>query len=227
MKLDDDVKMISAEVPILFAKAAELFIQELTIHSWLQTEESRRRTLQVCAEVLRQERWIVDDFSSVTMSLRRSPRMSCTTSSSTLSRAKKPRRRTRRKMQSAKCNTSLRYPTRREWGIPFNCQVCPLFSSLTMFFTSLRLDGQIIQLPQNLSSNIVTMAVSETLVQLIDRLLFCFFFPIEPTRYSTTIYHWTLKQWTSLLRFISLCNDQISSVFSYLLVCMSIDVLRL
>jgi nuclear transcription factor Y gamma len=46
MKLDDDVKMISAEVPILFAKAAELFIQELTIHSWLQTEESRRRTLQ-------------------------------------------------------------------------------------------------------------------------------------------------------------------------------------
>ena len=41
MKLDDDVKMISAEVPILFAKAAELFIQELTIHSWLQTEESR------------------------------------------------------------------------------------------------------------------------------------------------------------------------------------------
>jgi nuclear transcription factor Y, gamma len=49
MKLDDDVKMISAEVPILFAKAAELFIQELTIHSWLQTEESRRRTLQVGA----------------------------------------------------------------------------------------------------------------------------------------------------------------------------------
>ena len=50
MKLDDDVKMISAEVPILFAKAAELFIQELTIHSWLQTEESRRRTLQVRLE---------------------------------------------------------------------------------------------------------------------------------------------------------------------------------
>ena len=47
MKLDDDVKMISAEVPILFAKAAELFIQELTIHSWVQTEDSRRRTLQV------------------------------------------------------------------------------------------------------------------------------------------------------------------------------------
>ena len=47
MKLDDDVKMISAEVPILFAKAAELFIQELTTHSWIQTEESRRRTLQV------------------------------------------------------------------------------------------------------------------------------------------------------------------------------------
>jgi hypothetical protein len=51
MKLDDDVKMISAEVPILFAKAAELFIQELTIHSWLQTEESRRRTLQVISSM--------------------------------------------------------------------------------------------------------------------------------------------------------------------------------
>jgi nuclear transcription factor Y gamma len=47
MKLDDDVKMISAEVPILFAKAAEMFIHELTLRSWLHTEESKRRTLQV------------------------------------------------------------------------------------------------------------------------------------------------------------------------------------
>ncbi|CAF1056223.1 unnamed protein product [Adineta steineri] len=46
MKLDDDVKMISAEVPILFAKAAEMFIHELTLRSWLHTEESKRRTLQ-------------------------------------------------------------------------------------------------------------------------------------------------------------------------------------
>lgn len=48
MKLDDDVKMISAEVPILFAKAAEIFIHELTLRAWLHTEESKRRTLQVC-----------------------------------------------------------------------------------------------------------------------------------------------------------------------------------
>ncbi|CAF1131399.1 unnamed protein product [Rotaria sordida] len=46
MKLDDDVKMISAEVPILFAKAAEIFVHELTLRAWLHTEESKRRTLQ-------------------------------------------------------------------------------------------------------------------------------------------------------------------------------------
>jgi len=46
MKLDDDVKMISAEVPILFAKAAEVFIHELTLRAWIHTEESKRRTLQ-------------------------------------------------------------------------------------------------------------------------------------------------------------------------------------
>ncbi|VEL43493.1 unnamed protein product [Protopolystoma xenopodis] len=48
MKLDDDVKamMISAEAPILFAKAAELFIRELTLRAWLHTERNRRRTLQ-------------------------------------------------------------------------------------------------------------------------------------------------------------------------------------
>ena len=38
--------MISAEAPILFAKACELFILELTIRSWLHAEENKRRTLQ-------------------------------------------------------------------------------------------------------------------------------------------------------------------------------------
>jgi nuclear transcription factor Y gamma len=47
MKLDEEVKMISAEAPILFAKAAEIFIQEVTCRAWLHTEESKRRTLQV------------------------------------------------------------------------------------------------------------------------------------------------------------------------------------
>ncbi|RNA42713.1 nuclear transcription factor Y subunit gamma isoform X1 [Brachionus plicatilis] len=46
MKLDDEVKMISAEAPIIFAKAAEMFIQEVTIRSWLHTEDNKRRTLQ-------------------------------------------------------------------------------------------------------------------------------------------------------------------------------------
>lgn len=46
MKLDEEVKMISAEAPIIFAKAAELFIREVTIRSWLHTEENKRRTLQ-------------------------------------------------------------------------------------------------------------------------------------------------------------------------------------
>lgn len=46
MKLDEDVKMISAEAPLLFAKAAEIFIHELTLRSWVHTEDNRRRTLQ-------------------------------------------------------------------------------------------------------------------------------------------------------------------------------------
>lgn len=38
--------MISAEAPVLFAKACELFVLELTIRSWLHAEENKRRTLQ-------------------------------------------------------------------------------------------------------------------------------------------------------------------------------------
>ncbi|GFT28280.1 nuclear transcription factor Y subunit gamma [Nephila pilipes] len=46
MKLDEDVKMISAEAPVLFAKAAELFITELSLRAWVHTEDNKRRTLQ-------------------------------------------------------------------------------------------------------------------------------------------------------------------------------------
>ncbi|CAL8097423.1 unnamed protein product [Orchesella dallaii] len=46
MKLDEDVKMISAEAPVLFAKAAEIFIHELTLRAWIHTEDNKRRTLQ-------------------------------------------------------------------------------------------------------------------------------------------------------------------------------------
>jgi len=53
MKLDDDVKMISAEAPMLFAKAAEIFIHELTLRAWVHTEDNKRRTLQVSARLHR------------------------------------------------------------------------------------------------------------------------------------------------------------------------------
>jgi nuclear transcription factor Y gamma len=46
MKSDEDVRMISAEAPVLFSKACELFILEITYRSWIHAEENRRRTLQ-------------------------------------------------------------------------------------------------------------------------------------------------------------------------------------
>nr|XP_026691083.1 nuclear transcription factor Y subunit gamma isoform X2 [Ciona intestinalis] len=46
MKMDEDVKMISAEAPLLFAKAAQMFITELSLRAWIHTEENKRRTLQ-------------------------------------------------------------------------------------------------------------------------------------------------------------------------------------
>ncbi|KAI8812704.1 histone-fold-containing protein [Cladochytrium replicatum] len=48
MKSDEDVKllMISAEAPIMFAKACEIFIEELTLRAWMHAEENKRRTLQ-------------------------------------------------------------------------------------------------------------------------------------------------------------------------------------
>jgi len=48
MKCDEEVKgqMISAEAPVLFTKACELFILELTLRAWMHTEENKRKTLQ-------------------------------------------------------------------------------------------------------------------------------------------------------------------------------------
>ncbi|KAK1280817.1 Nuclear transcription factor Y subunit C-2 [Acorus gramineus] len=46
MKADEDVRMISAEAPVVFAKACEMFILELTLRAWIHTEENKRRTLQ-------------------------------------------------------------------------------------------------------------------------------------------------------------------------------------
>ncbi|XP_020210452.1 nuclear transcription factor Y subunit C-2 [Cajanus cajan] len=46
MKADEDVRMISAETPMVFAKACEMFIQELTIRAWANAEENKKKTLQ-------------------------------------------------------------------------------------------------------------------------------------------------------------------------------------
>ena len=46
MKADQEVKMISAEAPILFAKACDIFITELSMRAWIHAEDSKRRTLQ-------------------------------------------------------------------------------------------------------------------------------------------------------------------------------------
>ncbi|PSS01456.1 Nuclear transcription factor Y subunit C-9 like [Actinidia chinensis var. chinensis] len=58
MKADEDVRMISAEAPVVFARACEMFILELTLRSWDHTEENKRRTLQkndIAAAITRTE----------------------------------------------------------------------------------------------------------------------------------------------------------------------------
>ena len=44
--------MISAEAPVLFAKAAEIFITELTLRAWIHAEDNKRRTLQVGLQLM-------------------------------------------------------------------------------------------------------------------------------------------------------------------------------
>ena len=46
MKADPEVKMISAEAPILFAKGCDIFITELTMRAWIHAEDNKRRALQ-------------------------------------------------------------------------------------------------------------------------------------------------------------------------------------
>eukprot|EP00842_Homolaphlyctis_polyrhiza_P001140 jgi/Hompol1/2026/HPOL_005820-RA len=48
MKTDDEVKdmMISGEAPVVLQKACEIFILELTLRAWIETEHNKRRTLQ-------------------------------------------------------------------------------------------------------------------------------------------------------------------------------------
>ncbi|KAK7317475.1 hypothetical protein RJT34_01741 [Clitoria ternatea] len=46
MKANEGVSMVSAEAPVLFAKAIEMFILELTLRARIHAEENKRRTLQ-------------------------------------------------------------------------------------------------------------------------------------------------------------------------------------
>ena len=46
MKSDEDVRMISAEAPVLFAKACEMFILEISLRSNAEAEKAKRRALQ-------------------------------------------------------------------------------------------------------------------------------------------------------------------------------------
>ena len=45
MKADEEVKMISSESPILFAKACEVFILELTLRSFCNAQRHHRKNL--------------------------------------------------------------------------------------------------------------------------------------------------------------------------------------
>ncbi len=46
MKLDDEVKMVSQETPVVLGKACEFFITELSMRSWHATDTQKRRTMK-------------------------------------------------------------------------------------------------------------------------------------------------------------------------------------
>merc|ERR1712137_779334 len=46
MKVEEDIKNVAQEVPLLFALAAEKFVEELTLRSRLYTKENKRKILQ-------------------------------------------------------------------------------------------------------------------------------------------------------------------------------------
>lgn len=46
MKVEENVKMVASEVPVLFSLVAEVFIEELTLRAWMSTEDGKRKILQ-------------------------------------------------------------------------------------------------------------------------------------------------------------------------------------
>ncbi|XP_051140654.1 nuclear transcription factor Y subunit C-2-like [Andrographis paniculata] len=45
IKFDKEVKMVTADTPVIFAKACELFIMELTLRAWMRAQESNSETI--------------------------------------------------------------------------------------------------------------------------------------------------------------------------------------
>ncbi|KAL0919455.1 hypothetical protein M5K25_011550 [Dendrobium thyrsiflorum] len=46
MKAAEDVHMIAGEAPVVFARACEMFILELTYKGWTHAEKNKRRSLK-------------------------------------------------------------------------------------------------------------------------------------------------------------------------------------
>ncbi|KAH9412312.1 hypothetical protein HK407_01g02070 [Ordospora pajunii] len=46
MKVEEGVRMVASEVPVLFSMVTEKFVEELTLRAWINTEENNRRILQ-------------------------------------------------------------------------------------------------------------------------------------------------------------------------------------
>lgn len=54
MRADEDVRMVSAEAPVVFAKACELFILDITMRAWANASQLLSMCfalLVVCADV--------------------------------------------------------------------------------------------------------------------------------------------------------------------------------
>ncbi|KAG7583820.1 Transcription factor CBF/NF-Y/archaeal histone domain [Arabidopsis suecica] len=62
MKFDPDVNMIAAEALILFSKACEMFIMDLTMRSWLHAQEIKRLTIQRFYIAAAVARTVIFDF---------------------------------------------------------------------------------------------------------------------------------------------------------------------
>ena len=46
MKVEEDVRMVASEVPVMFSLVTDVFISELTTRAWINTQESKRRIMQ-------------------------------------------------------------------------------------------------------------------------------------------------------------------------------------